>query len=246
MKKLSFLLAFLLGLAAGLGGEALILLRGQCGQIERSLRADFVVLLVPSKNIDAGGEKNLENKLAALPDVEGVRYVSKDEALSRLEQSDPQLVDSLAWLGENPLPSAFEVRLAPRGFGRLADWISSASAITEWSDIRYKSGEVKTILQAQFYGYWIDMIFGFGAAFVIVMALCVLWISPHHLEKRLHSGIPAFLAAAGGLCGAVLALATASPLRLIAPWWSWPSVASQTGLLLTLAVAGWSLCAENP
>jgi len=245
MKKLSFLLAFLLGLAGGLGGEALILLRGQCGQIETSLRSDFVILLVPPQDIDADAQKALEDKIQALPDVEDVRYVSKKEALDRLQRKDPQLVDSIAWLGENPLPSAFEVRLSPQGFGRITDWISSASSISDWSDIRYKSGEVKAILQTQFYGYWIDMVFGFGAAFVVLMAFCVLWISPHHLEKRLHTVAPALVAAGGCVCGAILTLVTASPLRLIAPWWSWPSWASQAGLVLVLALAGWSLCAET-
>ena len=245
MKKLSFLLAFLLGLAGGLGGESLLLLRAQCRQIENSLRADFVVLLVPAQDVPAASQKQVEDKITALPDVESVRYVSKEEALDRLRRKDPQLVDSVAWLGENPLPSSFEVRLAPQGFGRISDWISSASSISDWSDVRYKSGEVKAILQAQFYGYWIDMIFGFSAAFVVLMAFCVLWISPHHLEKRLHTVAPAFLAAAGCVCGAALALTTASPLRLIASWWSWPSWISQMGLILILALAGWSLCAET-
>ncbi|MHB2025180.1 MAG: cell division protein FtsX [Elusimicrobiota bacterium] len=244
MKKLALLLSFLLGLSAGLMGETLILLRTQCSSVETSLRTDFVLLLTPKKDISDAEAKVAIEKILALPDVSGARYVSKDDELARLRNEDPSLVDSIAWLGQNPLRSAFEVSLDPRGFGRLSDAIESLSAIENWADVRYKRGQVKAILQAQFYGYWIDLVLGFVAAFVIIMTLCVVWISPHHLGRRLHSFAPALVSAAGAICGAMMALATAAPLRLIAPWWSWPSLASQSGLILILAAAGWSLCAE--
>lgn len=55
----------------------------------------------------------LQNKLANLPEVRSVKYVSKDEALARYKEqnkNNPKLLESLEGI-ENPLPASLEVKV---------------------------------------------------------------------------------------------------------------------------------------
>ncbi len=242
----------LLGMAAGVGGESLLFLERQCESVERSLRDDFRVVLFLRKEPEEGKRKIIEERLRALPEVEDVRGVSKAEALANLRRADPELAESIVLVGENPLQSAFEVKLADSGLGRVEDWINSAQSLAEWSDVRYKPAQVEMILQAQFYGRFLSLALSAVVCLAAAMALSWLW----SLGKRGGHGWPwrrkeltegsahAALAAAGAVLGGALVFLLVLPMRQLSPWWSWPPPASQAALLLCVAVAGWVLC-EN-
>ena len=144
-------LSILVGLIAGLGGETLLFLQRQCRLVEESMREDFRVLLFLKDDLDEGRQKVLEERLRALPDVDDVRAVSRQEQLAALKREDPELVESVALLGDNPLTPAFEVSLGEAGVSRVAQWLSQAQPLADWADARYKPAQVQAILQAQFY-----------------------------------------------------------------------------------------------
>lgn len=239
MKRSKLLLAFLLGLIAGLGGETLLFLQSQTARVAYSLRDDFRVLLFLKGDLDDGRQKVLEEKLRALPDVEDARYVSRREALAALRREDPELVDSIALLGDSPLNPAYEVRLAGSAIGRLPQWLAEAGAVWDWADARYKGAQARAMLQAEFYGHVIDLALSAIVCLTALLALTALW-------SGRGQGLPpleALLAGAGGAAaGAALTALMVLPMRVLTPWWSWPSGARQAALLAASGIAGWVLC----
>jgi cell division protein FtsX len=246
-------LASLLGLAAGLGGETLLFLAGQCGRIETSLRDDFKVVFFLRADLDEGKRKIIEEQFRAFPEVEDVRGISKQEALTDLKRTDPELVDSIILVGENPLQNAYEVRLGEAGVARLQDWLGRAQELADWADIRYKPSEVEAILRVQFYGRFLSLALSAIACLIGAMALGGLWSTGRRggrgsfkLRAELaHCGLHAALGAAGAAVGATVVFMMVLPMRQLSSWWAWPSSASQLGLAVGAAVIGWALCADG-
>jgi hypothetical protein len=239
MSRIPLILVFLLGLAAGLGGEYLLFLERQSSKVEEALRLDFKVLFFLSGVPELGRRKVIEEKLLALPDCEGVRYVSGQEAFLRLRREDPELVESVAPITENILPSAFEVSLGPAAFERLPQWISSAQSLAAWSDIRYKPAQARAILEAQFYGHFLNL----GLSTLLCLAALMVLLGFFFGRGSSWSSVGIGLSAAtGAIGGATLALGAAWPLRFLSPWWDWPSPGRQSILVLGVAAVGWVLC----
>jgi hypothetical protein len=235
-------IAFLLAVMAGMAGESLLLIHTQVARFERLLREDFKVLMFLRADPSEGEEKVLEEKLLGMPDVREVRFVSRDAALSTLRREDPELVDSVAWIGENPLRSAFEVSLTPGGLGRFAAWLAAARDVTDWADVRYRPGQVRAILQAQLYGHFLGLILNaLLCAAAVVLAAVLWWMSPALPSVRAVASV-AELAAGATAIGMILALAAAWPARGYLPWWEspawgpqlliWAAVSLMTGLSL--------------
>src|SRR4051812_33950795 len=129
MRKSRFFLAFLFGVLAGLGGETLLFLERQCGRIEDVLREDFRLILFLNSDLEAGRQKVVEEQLRAMPQVQSARFVSRQEAISALRRDDPELVESVVSLAENPLNPSFEVKLRPGAIGSVADFIRGAEPL---------------------------------------------------------------------------------------------------------------------
>lgn len=249
MKRTRLLLAFLLGLAAGVGGGALLVMERQCGKIESLLREDFRVLLFLKAEPDQTGQEVLEEKLMALPDVEEARYVSRQEALSRLRREDPELVESVTLLGENPLDPAYEVKLGAGAFGSFPQWAAQAHSVADWADLRFKPAQIQAILQAQFYGRFMNLASSAAVCLAALMALAGLWGFARRTRSApawsLRPPTSLLVSAAGGACGAGLSLLMALPMRFFPPGWAWPSGARVVLLVLAAAVAGWALCGRG-
>src|ERR1035437_7193746 len=148
---------FLFAATAAMAGQTLILAEGQCRRLETALRDDFRVVLFLRGPLEDSKRLVLEEKLRAQPEVADVRYVSPEEGLAALRREDPELVDSVALVGENPLPGAFEIRPAPEALPRVAAWIDSVSAFADWSDVRWKPAQLEAILRARLYGPWLRL-----------------------------------------------------------------------------------------
>jgi len=226
-------LALALAVMAGLAGETLLLVRAQVGRFEHLLRDDFKVLLFLKGDVAESQEKVIEDKLLGLPDVLEARFVSREAALAALRQEDPELVDSVTWVGENPLRPAFEVRPAPGGLGRFAEWLSAVRGVTEWADLRYRSGQVRAILQAQLYGHFLDLVLSALLCVAATALAAALWWPPPFAPRT--AAWAALTAAAGAAFGMALALAAAWPARQYLPWWAAPGAAHQ--LLIWVAAA---------
>ena len=246
MKKSRLGIACLLGLIVGLGGETLLFLGSQCAKVEAALKDDFRILLFLKSDVDAGRRKVLDEKLLALPDVEGVRYISRNDALAELRRKDPGLVES-ALIGDNPLSPAYEVRLSGEGFGRVPALIVAAQTVEAWTDIRYKAAQVRTILQAQFYRHLITLVLSCMLCLTAALALASLWQERSAWWQFKFSGfsLAPVLAAVSAAAGAGLTVLIALPMKLLTSWWAWPSGASQAVLVAGAGVAGWVLCGRG-
>ncbi len=228
---------FSLCLVGGLAAESLLVLRRQSGRFAQTLREDFRVLVFLQDDVDASKRLVLEEKLRALPDVEVARYVSRDESLAELRRDEPELAESVTFIGDNPLPPAFEVRLAADGLARFPQWLAAAGAVADWGDVRYRPGQVRAVLQARFYEHYLSLALSTGLCAAALAAFALLWRgAPKHAAPG-RSALPAALA--GSAAGIGLACLLALPMRDHLPWWSLPPASTQLALLAGLAAFGW-------
>ncbi|OGR83879.1 MAG: hypothetical protein A3J74_04895 [Elusimicrobia bacterium RIFCSPHIGHO2_02_FULL_57_9] len=240
--------ACLMGLAVGLGGETLLFMERQCQNIEQLLYDDFKVVLFLNKDIGREKAKTLEERLRALPDVEAVNSVSQLQAMETLRRDNPELIEAVTLLGDNPLNPGCEIRLAAQRLPKIGEWISSAQGLAPWADIRYKPAQVRAILQAQFYRHFIDLALSSILCLAAFAALAALWSSLR--ERRtwswraviLYFAPPIAACAAGAAVGMGLVALMALPMRLFIPWVAWPLASRQVVLVLSAAIAGWAIC----
>lgn len=229
------LLTFTVGLVGGLLGQSLLFMESQARKIEQTLVDDFKVVAFVKADLNAGKLKVLEEKVRALPDVESARLVSRDEALDELKRVDPDLVESVALLGENPLQPAFEVRLAAVSLARAGPWVENAYALTELEDIRYKPAQIRAILLAQFYGHFLKLVANVSLCFTIFM-LAGFFGTGFSFSAAALKRAAAF--PAGTLTGMGLTYVLVYPVRNLYSWWTWPSLPNQTLLVLAAVVLG--------
>lgn len=230
---------FVLAAAVALAAQALILLSLQCARLESALSEDFRVVLFLRGTPEEGRLAVLEEKLRALPEAADVRYVSPDEGLAAVRRDDPDLVDSIALVGGNPLPGAFELKPTPETLPRLAAWIASLQGLAEWSDVRWKPAQLQAILRARLYGHWLSLTLS-----TLLCAGAALMLAA--LAARGHARDPerALLAAAGGLggtAGLAFAALASMPLRRDGLLWAPPPLWTQAAVAAGCAALGWSL-----
>ncbi|MDX6768521.1 MAG: permease-like cell division protein FtsX, partial [Elusimicrobiota bacterium] len=143
---------FALGAGVGLAVATLLFLERQSARLEAALREDFRVVFFLRGAVDEPRLRVLEERLLAAPEAAEVRYVSPKEALESLRREDPELVEAVALVGDNPLPGSFEVKPAPDALATLPRWIAEAARGGDWADVRHKPGQLQAALQARFYG----------------------------------------------------------------------------------------------
>lgn len=231
---------FALAAAAGLAGETLLLAERHCSRLESAMRDDFRVVLFARPSLEEARAKVLEEKLRAAPEVADVSFVSADEALAALKRDDPELAESTALVGDNPLPAAFEVRPAPEALTHLGSWIDAVRRLADWSDLRYKPGQVQAILRLRFYAYLLRVTLSTLLCLIAALALGVVGLTAGGRASKEKGGM-ALWAAAGGAAGAALALAISWPLHRDELLWAWPQPLAQLALLAACATLGWSL-----
>ena len=229
---------FLFAAAAAMAGQTLILVEGQCRRLETALRDDFRVVFFLRGTLEDSKRLVLEEKLRAQPEVSDLRYVSPEDALAALRRADPELLDSVALVGENPLPGAFEARPAAAALPRLAAWIGSAEGLADWSDVRWKPAQLEAILRAQLYGRWLRLTL---STLLCAAAALVLWaligsLRGHARDRRLPAA-----GALGGAAGLALSALAAWPLRRDGLLWAWPGAWTQVAVVAACAALGWSL-----
>jgi hypothetical protein len=229
---------FAFAAAAALAGQTLLLVEGQCRRLESALRDDFRVVLFLHGPMDDSKRLVLEEKLRAQTEAAEVRYVSPDDGLAALRRDDPELADSVALVGENPLPGAFEIKPSAEALPRLAAWIDGVSALADWSDVRWKPAQLQAILRARLYGHWIRLTL--STLFCAAAALA-LWarfgpLRGHARDRRLP-----WAGALGGAAGLAFAALVAWPLRRDGLLWAWPPAWTQAAAVAACAALGWSL-----
>ncbi|MBI5596467.1 MAG: hypothetical protein HY928_10305 [Elusimicrobia bacterium] len=123
------------GLLGGLFTESLLVMLAQARRLEAALSEDFRVVAALESAVDSESRGVAEERLLALAGTESAAYVSAEEAVERLSSRDPSLSQSVAVVGENPIPGFFEVKLAGEHVAQVADWVKAAEAVPELSEI---------------------------------------------------------------------------------------------------------------
>lgn len=82
---------------------------GFAHEFSNSLKENFTVTLMLDENTTQSQAYNIQTKLKALPCTRSLNYVSKEKALK--EQSKALGTDPSDFLGYNPMPASFELRL---------------------------------------------------------------------------------------------------------------------------------------
>lgn len=92
-----------------------------------NLDSETEVSVFLRQDIGSTQSQALGNKLAAIPGVAAVQFVSRDTALSQLRQQ-PGMASVIAALKSNPLPDAFVLRLSDTS-PALADGVQQQAAV---------------------------------------------------------------------------------------------------------------------
>ena len=172
MTSAAVLEAFVLGLGLALGGGSLLFLSRQCRALTNSLGRDFKAILFVGTSLGAEEIKGIEAKLRALKGVEETRYVTSDEALARLTREDPDFVRSVALVGPNPLPSAFEIKLGADGFALNPAVLAQLAAVVgDKATLRYSRKELEALFEAKFYARVIGLVMATLSCLALVLIL---------------------------------------------------------------------------
>lgn len=228
-------MAALAGLLCGVIGETLLFLEAQTRRVETVLADDFRIVVFLAGERPQAERDALEGELRSLPGTREVRFVSRDAALDALRREDPELMRSVALLGENPLESAFEAQLEPENISRASQWAEGASRLEGVGDIRFKPLEVQAVVQCQFYTRFLRLALSLSAFFWLTGAAAGLWAALRLREARgVIEGLPSRLglAAVGAAGGMGLVLIAALPLKTAPAGWAAPALWAQACLFI--------------
>ncbi len=236
---------FALGLMLGVLGEGMLFMHAHCLKVEGILLEDFRLIVFLDGDVGARRRKVVEERVLALPGTASVRHVSPEESLAEIESADPGIAESVAVLGDNPLPDAFEVTIETERLNAMEAWLKSAAAIPEVADIRYKGLQVRMIRQVQFYSRFLALVLASGAC-ALGLGLALLAASTlmsggsftDLFGSPATAAVRAAAAAAGTLAGISVALGFAYPAAQEGFLQAWPSAGMQALLALAGALLG--------
>ncbi len=110
----------------------------------------------------------LQQNLQAMPEVTGVVYVSKDQALKDFQQRQPDVANLIDALPSNPLPASFEIRLRqPGDYLDVATYLRGQPAVESVQDIKQTVSQMSAIINILRTG---------GVVVLFVVGLTVLFI----------------------------------------------------------------------
>jgi len=231
---------FAFAAAVALAAQTLILVERQCRSLETALSDDFRVVLFLRGPMEEGKRAILEEKLRALPEAADVRYVPPEEGLAAVKREDPDLVDAVALVGENPLPGAFEIKPTAPTLPRLPNWLLSVQPLADWSDVRWKPAQLQAILRARLYGHWLRLALSTLLCAAAALALWALGTTPHARRRESVAGLT-FAGGFGGAAGLAFSTLVSWPLRRDGLLWSAAPLWTQAAVAGACAVLGWSL-----
>jgi cell division transport system permease protein len=113
---------------------------------------------------------DLQTQLEAMPEVSAVKFVSREEALTRFQQSmkDQGREDLTKYLDTNPLTASYEVKLTDPGKATIvADALRASPAVRNVLDTKETAQNVKTVT---------DILRTAGSAILFVIGVIVLFI----------------------------------------------------------------------
>ena len=219
-------IALALGLWQGLVAEGLFFAWAQCRQVEQTLASDFRLIALLGDGVDEERQNMARERLLFQPDTRSVEFIPRERALEGLASREPDLARAAGLLGENPLPSGFEVKLTADGLSRLSRWLDAAGKIPDIVRVDYRAPQAQAVLQARADKLYLALILslGFWGLALAAFYFCIPgFAEPEHALHTLWEAAPMLGWGLGGSAiGTGLALAIAVPLSTSSPFWMWP------------------------
>jgi cell division transport system permease protein len=134
-------------------------------------KVEVVAYLADSASVD---EINaLQADLQALPEIAGVSYVSKEQALKDFQARQPEVADLVAALDENPLPASLEIRLHdPADYLDVATYLREQPIVDSVQDIKKTVGQMVAVIGLlRTVGVVVLLVVGLTVLFIIVNAI---------------------------------------------------------------------------
>lgn len=201
-------------------------------KIMQSWEKGIRIMVYPVEDLSRSDRLELEQRILALEGVAGIRFISREEALSLLKnqmKGQPSLFEDLK---ENPLPDAFEIRVAAltnltESIGRLASRINSFSHVNAVEYGQKWLGRFSRVLGLfRMTAYAMGALFFMAAVFIVANTIRLLLYSrreeieimrlvgasdhfiriPFYIEGLIHGALGAML----GVATLFVAFASAS------------------------------------
>lgn len=228
-----------LTLAITLMMQGLSLIHVQLNTVSGVLSSDFKILLTLSTDATPALVNEMGSALTSASGVTSLKFISAQDAFEVLKGSKPDLASKFVFLGRNPMPEYFEIKLTPAATANIENWV--AEHITTpfpGSAAHYKPE------QAALVAYTSAMARFFNFLNLLALALFASFI--FYVEAYFHKGD---CARAGGITVSVLAYgaglliiyALTHPLMLLGGrYWDFTTPARQIIIFLTTALLGWT------
>lgn len=163
--------------------SAFILFFINADSLVNSWKSGIRIMAYLKPETPAAERATLQLKLKKISGVEDAVFVSKEEALSRLKEQLMRQSSLLEGLPENPLPDAFEIRMAPAMHGEkaielLAAHIESLPHIdeVEYGQLWFKRfGSIIELFRLS--GYALGTLFFMAAVFIVANTIRILLYS---------------------------------------------------------------------
>jgi len=123
---------------------ATLVVAGALDQIARHLEQQVQVVVYLRDGLRTSEVATLRDRLSRLPGVTGLEYISKDEALARMQQSMGGRAEFYDLLGRNPLPASFVLTVDRPG--RLRAIAGAAERLPPVEDVSYGAEAVGRLL----------------------------------------------------------------------------------------------------
>ncbi|MFH1619171.1 MAG: permease-like cell division protein FtsX [bacterium] len=235
---------FLITLCGGLLADSVLFMARQLGEVRSLLEDDFKVLVISTGKISKDKAGVMEEKIRALPGVSAVTYIGGDRRLKKLEETDPDLVQSMVLLGSNPMPDTFEVRVEEKVLGDVYSWAETVREVRGVANVRYKPFQAYAILQTIFYERFLKLSLSLAGVFLAFLGIMTLtYRSPWHnlLPELKNNPWWGVSGAAGAFAAVFICFFAVYPIRYLSPLWAWPRLIWHTAIVLAGAFSGWVL-----
>lgn len=123
---------------------ATLVVAGTVDQLVRQIEQQLQVVVYLRDGLSADRLAAVRDHLAALPGVTGVDYVSKEQALARLQRAVGRRAEFRDLLPRNPLPASFVISVDRAA--RLREVAARAARLPEVEDVNYQRATVGRLL----------------------------------------------------------------------------------------------------
>ncbi|MDD3853331.1 MAG: permease-like cell division protein FtsX [Syntrophomonadaceae bacterium] len=139
-----------------------LLMTVNTGNIMNRLESDVQVIAFLDKTLTSGEISTVKRNIEKIDGVKSLKFVPRDEALKKLQESYGKDYDLKATIGKNPLPNTFDVKAKdPHQVPVIANKINKINGVYK---VNYGQGVVERLFQVT---RWVRIV---SIAFIVLLA----------------------------------------------------------------------------